>query len=115
MNKLTFTKLATMSQEERGKKYIETAIDDFIADIIHQYQWGELNSYGFSERSFGIVDELGMTQELILETLERKLDISYQFKIEQNMFAFGQHVEVRIDNDYIHKYFENHVKEIKII
>lgn len=113
MSELTFTTLATMSQEERGKKYIETAIDDFIADIIHQYQWDELNSYGFSERSFGIVDELGMTQELILETLERKLDISYQFKIEQNMFSFGQHVEVKIDNDYIHAYFKNHAKDLK--
>lgn len=115
MTEMTFKILATMSQEERGKKYIETAIDDFIADIIHQYQWGELNHYGFSERSFGIVDELGMTQERILETLERKLDISYQFKIEQNMFAFGQHVEVRIDNDYIHEYFKHHVQDMRKI
>ena len=30
MSELTFTKLATMSQEKRGKKYIETAVDDFI-------------------------------------------------------------------------------------
>lgn len=77
MSEITFTKLATISQEERGKKYIETAIDDFIADIIHKYQWEELNSYGYSERNFGIVDELGMTRELILKTLEQKLDIAY--------------------------------------
>lgn len=113
MSELTFTTLATMSQEERGKKYIETAVDDFIADITHQYQWGELNSYGHSERNFGIVDELGMAREIILETLERKLDISYQFKIEQNMFAFGQHIEVKIDNDYIHEYFKHHAKDLK--
>ena len=56
-----------------------------------------------------------MTQERILETLERKLDISYQFKIEQNMFAFGQHVEVRIDNDYIHEYFKHHVQNMRKI
>lgn len=115
MTEITFKTLATMSQEERGRAYIETAIDDFIADIIHQYQWGELDHYGYSERSFGIVDELGMTQEIILETLERKLDISYQFKIDKNMFSYGNHIAVRIDNENIHKYFKNHVKEIKII
>ena len=97
MNKLTFTKLATMSQEERSRKYIETAVDDFIADIIHQYQWGELKSYGHSERNFDIVDDLDMTEMLILETLECKLDIPYQFQIDENMFLDGSHVkEIKI-------------------